>query len=195
MYGLVQAPRTFYEHLTDTLTSEGFECDKNIDACLWVNQKLQIICVINVDDCLFFAKKDKTIHKFIKGIVSKMPLKVENSVTAFLCIKISKEGSKINLTQPSLIRQIIKATHLEDCNAVYAPAVHTPVGTDLLGEGFCEKWEYASVVGMLMYLADNTRPDIAYATHQVARYTHNPKNSHALAVKRIVRYLQGTKDK
>ena len=84
---------------------------------------------------------------------------------------------------------------LEECNAIYTPAVHTPVGTDLLGEKFNEKWEYASVVGMLMYLANNTRPDIAYATHQVARFTHNPKNSHALAVKKIVRYLQGTKDK
>ena len=46
-----------------------------------------------------------------------------------------------------------------------------------------------------MYLANNTRPDIAYATHQCARYTHAPKESHALAVKRIVRYLQGTSTK
>ena len=195
LYGLVQAPRTFYEHLTDTLTEKGFTCDRNIDACLWVNKERQIICVIYVDDCLFFSKKEETIHKFIKEIESKMPMKVENSVTAFLGIKISKEGNKINLAQPSLIRQILKVTNLEDCNSIYAPAVHTPVGTDLLGEKFNEKWEYASVVGMLMFLANNTRPDIAYATHQVARFTHNPKTSHAFAVKRIVRYLQGTKDK
>jgi hypothetical protein len=46
-----------------------------------------------------------------------------------------------------------------------------------------------------MYLANNSRPDIAYATQQAARFTHAPKKSHALAVKKIIRYLQGTKDK
>jgi hypothetical protein len=67
-----------------------------------------------------------------------------------------------------------------------------PLGSDLNGETFKEDWEYASVVGMLMFLANNTRPDISFATHQVARFTHNPKSSHGTAVKRIVRYLKGT---
>ena len=48
---------------------------------------------------------------------------------------------------------------------------------------------------MLMYLANNTRPDIAHAVHACARYTHFPKKSHATAVKHILRYLKGTSDK
>ena len=48
---------------------------------------------------------------------------------------------------------------------------------------------------MLLYLATNTRPDIAFAVSQVARFSHSPKQSHATAVKTIVRYLAGTKDK
>ena len=40
----------------------------------------QIICVIYVDDCLFFAKKVETIHKFMREIESTMPMKIENSV-------------------------------------------------------------------------------------------------------------------
>jgi hypothetical protein len=48
---------------------------------------------------------------------------------------------------------------------------------------------------MLLYLTTNTRPDIAFAVSQVARFNHNPKQSHARAVKMIVRYLSGTKDK
>ena len=46
-----------------------------------------------------------------------------------------------------------------------------------------------------MYLANNTRPDIAHAVHACARYTHHPKKSHATAVKHIVRYLKGTAEK
>ena len=71
-------------------------------------------------------------------------------------------------------------------------AATSPIGADLTGERHNEKWEYNSVVGMLMFLANNTRPDIAYAVHQCARFSHSPKASHSLAVKRIVRYLKGT---
>jgi hypothetical protein len=46
-----------------------------------------------------------------------------------------------------------------------------------------------SVVGMLLYLSTNTHPDIAYRVSQAARFTSNPKQSHATAVKMIVRYL------
>jgi hypothetical protein len=48
---------------------------------------------------------------------------------------------------------------------------------------------------MLLYLSGNSRPDIAFAVHQVARFTHDPRGSHAKAVKRIVRYLKGTREK
>ena len=56
-----------------------------------------------------------------------------------------------------------------------------------------EKWNYRSVVGMLLYLSTNTRPDIALAVSQVAHFSSNPKQSHATAVKTLVRYLKGTK--
>jgi hypothetical protein len=74
------------------------------------------------------------------------------------------------------------------------PASSISVGADSEGESFDEEREYASIVGMLMYLANNLCPDIAYATHQAARFTHATRKSHPLAVKKI-QYLQGTKDK
>ena len=58
-----------------------------------------------------------------------------------------------------------------------------------------EEWNYRSIVGMLLYLSTNTRPDISFAVSQVARFSHNPKKSHATAVKMIVRYLAGTINK
>ena len=44
---------------------------------------------------------------------------------------------------------------------------------------------------MLMYLV-HTRPDIQFAVHQCAKFTHNPRKVHADAVKKILRYLKGT---
>ena len=71
----------------------------------------------------------------------------------------------------------------------------TTIGSDLSGPTFSNEFSYASAVGMLMYLASNSRPDIAFAVHQCARFTHSPRASHGEAIKRICRYLQGTLDK
>ena len=45
------------------------------------------------------------------------------------------------------------------------------------------EWSYASVVGMLLYVLNNTRPDITFAVSQVARFTVNPKKSHGVAIR------------
>ena len=47
---------------------------------------------------------------------------------------------------------------------------------------------------MMLYLASSTRPDISFAVHQCSRFRHNTKVSQETAVKRICRYLQGTKE-
>lgn len=45
-----------------------------------------------------------------------------------------------------------------------------------------------------MYVVMGTRPDIAFVTLTVAQYMDNPGWEHWEAVKRIFRYLKGTKD-
>ena len=50
------------------------------------------------------------------------------------------------------------------------------------------------MVGMLLYLSNNLRPDIQFAVHQCARFTHCPRDSDAKAIKQIVRYLKATRE-
>ena len=97
------------------------------------------------------------------------------------------------LSQTGLIEKVIKTSGMIDCNTAVTPSSTNPLGTDKSGEPCNESWEYPEIVGMLMFLATNSRPDIAYAVNQCARFTHNPKASHATAVKRIIRYLKGTR--
>ena len=84
---------------------------------------------------------------------------------------------------------------MTDCNGVSTPTGPTPVGSDVDGLPFSETWKYRTVIGMLMFLSANTRPDISFAVHQAARFSHSPKHSHGVAVKRILRYLKETSDK
>ena len=50
-------------------------------------------------------------------------------------------------------------------------------------------------MGMLLYLSNNTQPDITFAVNQAARFTASPKKSHAQAIKTIVCYLAQTHNK
>ncbi|KAG7537056.1 hypothetical protein ISN44_As13g009830 [Arabidopsis suecica] len=53
---------------------------------------------------------------------------------------------------------------------------------------------YMSAIGGLMYQANCTRPDIAFATNLLARYNSSPTRRHWNGIKHIFRYLQGTID-
>ena len=55
-------------------------------------------------------------------------------------------------------------------------------------------WEYQSIIGLLNYISGSFRPDIEYATHSAAGFSTNPKASHDKGVKRIIKYLKGTKE-
>ena len=53
---------------------------------------------------------------------------------------------------------------------------------------------YASIVGSLMYAQTCTRPYINFVVEMLGRYQSNPGMDHWKAAKKVLRYLQGTKD-
>ncbi|KAL8108954.1 hypothetical protein AgCh_025158 [Apium graveolens] len=53
---------------------------------------------------------------------------------------------------------------------------------------------YLSAAGALMYLTNNTRPDIAFAVSMSERFSSDPTKRHSDGIKHIFRYLQGTID-
>jgi hypothetical protein len=58
---------------------------------------------------------------------------------------------------------------------------------------FDNSFHYRSAIGKLNYIEKGTRGNIAYATHQCARYSSDPKVKHGQAVRWLVRYLKGTR--
>jgi hypothetical protein len=53
---------------------------------------------------------------------------------------------------------------------------------------------YLSAIGALMYLANNTRPDISFSLNVLARYSSDPTRRHWNKIKYVLRYLCGTRD-
>ena len=54
---------------------------------------------------------------------------------------------------------------------------------------------YREAVGSLLYLANATRPDISYAVNVLSRHQIEPTENDWTMVKRVFRYLKGTKNK
>ena len=161
------------------------------------------MCVVYVDDTIFAGADPDVLEHEIKTLgVSentqqlKFQLRNEGEVGAFLGIQITKTGAnEFYLSQPGLIEKVLHISGMSECNGVDTPTGPNPIGRDADGLPFAETWEYCTIIGMLMYISANTRPDIAYAVHQAARFSHSPKDSHSTAVKRILRYLKRTQDK
>jgi hypothetical protein len=63
-------------------------------------------------------------------------------------------------------------------------------GEEILGENY----PYLSAIGALMYLANQTRPDIAFAVNLLARHSRKPCKRHWVGIQRVFRYLRGTQD-
>ncbi|CAL9078779.1 unnamed protein product [Musa textilis] len=53
---------------------------------------------------------------------------------------------------------------------------------------------YGCAIGSLLYAQTCTRPDISFAVSMLGRYQSNPGMEHWKAAKKVMRYLQGTKD-
>jgi hypothetical protein len=195
IYGLSVAPKLWYEHLLKALKEDGFVVSK-FDPCLLFKKDMMLVVYVN--DVGISAKRKQDVNEMVERLRKKgFELTREGSFSEFLGIKFEKnaEDGSINMTQKGLINKIIETAGMTDCNPNWTPASTAPLGVDPHGEPVDEIWNYRSIMGMLLHLTTNTRPNLSFAVSQAARLSHNPKKSHATAVKTIIRCLSRTSDK
>ena len=114
--------------------------------------------------------------------------------TKIVGIKITQTDDSITLSQKIYVESILERERLSEINSVATPLypniklVPNPNGN----EGNRSN-SFARLLRELQFLANSTRPDIAFAVNRLAAYTANPSLQHVTALKRILRYLAGTK--
>ena len=124
-------------------------------------------------------------------------LRREGTAEGYLGVNIEPDGNKTIRTQSGLTQRVIKALRLDSSysTSCSTPAENAALPRDADGVPDTGSFNYATIVGMLLYLTGHSRPDCAFAVHQCARYTFEPKRSHKAAPKRIGQYWKGTKTK
>nr|GEW09257.1 ribonuclease H-like domain-containing protein [Tanacetum cinerariifolium] len=88
--------------------------------------------------------------------------------------------------------EILERAHMVGCNPSRTP-VDTESKLGDSGTPIVDPTLYMSLAGSLQYLTF-TRPDITYDVQHVCLYMHDPREPHFSALKRILRYVQGTLD-
>ena len=195
LYGTKQAAANWFEMMKQGLEEQGFKSSKT-DPCLFLRN--DAIIVTYVDDCLIFSKDKNKIDQLLDNLRKIFKLTDEGAdINAFLGIKVDKgENGSITMTQPALIKRILNDLSLLDGNCkLHDTPANVTLNKMSSGEERNQTWNYRSVIGMMMFLASSTRPDILFAVHQCAKFNSCPKRVHEEAVKRIGRYLKRTMDK
>lgn len=195
LYGLKQAPRAWYSRIEAYFLKKGFhKCP--YEHTLFVktgdNGKFLVVCLY-VDDLIFTGNDEAMMKEFKKSMMIEFEMSDLGMMHYFLGQEVVQSAYGIFISQKKYVQDILDRFKMQDCIPVSTPA---EFGLKLNKDHDGKKVDntlYKQIVGSLMYLTA-TRPDIMYVVSLISRYMENPTEMHLLAAKRILRYLQGTKD-
>jgi len=191
LYGQKQAGRVWYLWMTERLLRMGFT-QSNIDPCVFYYKGT--VMLVYVDDTILLGPTREGINTVMQLLHSQFSIEDEGEISDYLGVKVTKnQDGTITLSQPHLVKSILSDLHLLDNKQATSrtlPALTTKIlHPDTQGTPFDNSFHYRSVIGKLNFLEKSTRPDIAYAVRQCARFVERPTKLHGEAVKRIGRYL------
>jgi hypothetical protein len=200
LYGLRQAGRVWNQLLNRTITQLGFRRLKS-DSCVYVRRvgKLVIMLTLWVDDLLIADNNPAWRLELLDCLMAQFKLSACTELTWLLGMRVVRTPTgSIRVDQESFCEQALARFGFTDAAPAPTPAVpHRDLRSLGLSEeqkGEMDQIPYRQAVGVLRYLADVSRPDIAAAVGEASRHCEAPEQQHWAAVRRIFKYLVGTKD-
>jgi hypothetical protein len=186
IYGQKQTGCVWNFFLMDKLMSIGFT-PSLIDDCVFFQD--DILFMVYVDDGIFLGNDDLKLQDAIRDI-QDVGLNTEDQghPADYVGVNIKKtKDCSYDFTQRALIDSIIEDVGLKDAKVKPVPAKVPQRFHAFKDEPpFDLEFNYRSAAGKLNYLAQTTRSDIMYATHQVAKYLLDPRQSHGEAILYLV---------
>ncbi|KAJ9562014.1 hypothetical protein OSB04_007174 [Centaurea solstitialis] len=167
LYGLIQAPRAWFEKFSNTVLSLGFSVS-NYDSGLFTRttDSGSILLLLYVDDMIITGDDSLGIASLKQSLSSSFEMKDLGKLHYFLGLEVLSDSSGTNLCQAKYISDLLSKADLSDNKVASTPLEHN------------------------LHLAPNF--DIAYAVHTMSQFMAAPCSDHYAAVIRILRYLRGT---
>ena len=197
IYGLRTSPKSWQDFLADVLKQLGLTrlvSEPNV----YRNEQQTVFVMVYVDDLLFIGEQSE-VNKIFEAIQQKVLLRPTGELTygktiSFLGRNLTNRGDHIDITlAPDYVEAILKEHNLQNCNPVTTPGTASLKQTinDEVPLSKEEHAQYRRAVGKLQWLT-YTRPDISYATKELARDLQSPTQHSLHKLKHLLRYLRGT---
>ncbi|CAI7799875.1 unnamed protein product [Closterium sp. NIES-53] len=194
LYGLKQAPRQWYLKLQGVLEEIGFTPSSADHSLFMLGEgKQRSFMVVYVDDILIFSPSSNLVKEVMLKLQDKFKCKALGDVSFYLGLHIERDVEKRCM-------RVHQRKYLEALAANFGQSeghVATPFpsgfkcvkGPEEESVGEEERRRFHSLVGSLMYVAVNTRPDVAFATGQLTRVVQCPNEEQVAAGMRVAKYL------
>ena len=197
LYGLRQASRQWFRHLKDCLLVLDFE-QCLADPCvfrLMEGDAVVLTLVVHVDD-VFVVGKQERCDRFALELNELVPAKNLGELEWYAGCHYQRDSrtGRLTISQKRLPEELaetygVKAKHGRDV------PLRTGVRLwDFDPEEEETRFPFRALIGSLMWIAMQTRVDIANAVRAVARYCASPKQIHWDAAIEILAYARKTSD-
>ena len=195
LYGLKQASRTWHNRLVRGMGSPGFEqCAE--DTCvmrLVEDGVVSMVVVLHVDDIFSIGRKS-TCDQFGRDLNQYVPITNLGELRLYAGCRCSRDFDSRTI----MILQQTVAENMVERFGVSTRTKGTPMVVCLRLDDFDPTKPdvdepFRSLVGHLMWLANQTRPDILNAVRAVSRYYHAQKLVHWKAALHVLMYVRFTR--
>lgn len=195
IYGLKQSGRQWNLELDAILKSVGF---KKLNFCNCVYKMDNCILLVYVDDMVLFCKTNTILEKTIDLIKSELEIKNLGKVKYLLGVNFENVNGTLFLHQKTYIDRLSKRFSELPKTKVKLPI---KVGFKLpnkvnkvIENEIMKKFPYRTLIGCLSFIANRSRPDIAFAVNIMSQFSNCYNYQHWTIVVDLVNYVINTKD-
>ena len=199
IYGLRSSPKKWQKHLAEVLQHIDFTAAQPNPTSTW--QKHATALFWPTSTTFSFLARKQIVNKLFKEIQQHLLLRPAGTLSpgntvAFLGRNITNRGDHYEISlADDYTTALLTETNLQDSNPAPAPgtsALKTATADQEQVFSAEEHAQYRRAVGKLQWMT-YTRPDISYATKELARALQQPTAAGQQKLKHILRYITGTK--
>ncbi|GIL87679.1 hypothetical protein Vretifemale_15713, partial [Volvox reticuliferus] len=197
LYGLRQAPRTWYVRLRSTLEQMGFK-PSSADPGLFIKGEGEnrVHILVYVDDLLIACNSCAIAEEIKSQLRSVFEMRDLGESNFYLGFEIRRDRSAktLHISQKRFVKELLSKFGMDGANGRSIPMdANVRLSSD--GESLdTSLFPYSELVGSLLYLSVCSRPDISFAVGALARHMAKPTTDHWCAAKCVLRYLVSTPD-
>ena len=190
LHGLKQAPRLWHRKRDSVMADIGFTKLVS-DDCAY--RRGDIWLLLYVYDIIMIGATDKAVTAVKTELKPHLDVQDLGTLKSFLGVLFVRDEFGAWIGQQHYIAQVLERFGMQGCKPVSTPMTTAFVNEASEKGPLCDRSKYQELLGCLLFISTRTRPDISLSVSLLCRYASKPTTLHWNYLKRILRYLNGTK--